>query len=766
MNIFSISSLLAAIFITSIGIFIYFKSARNRSSYFFLLLTISIGVLCFAQFHIRIASDLQEAILWSKVLSLWPLPLIFAIHFVYELTQRENSSTLFYLLIYIPAILIGYLQFATDLLTLPPIEKYWGWSIVFNKGIIFNISILYGVLLWLVILLYIYRYIRNSSGRLKNQGLFILLGFCLSFIVSFTSDAGFPYFNADIPELGCFAHTLSFIIAGYGVWRFDIFKFGNNTISDKLFSTISNYLILVDSKMTILEINDKLLDRLGYSRNAILGKKFSFIMENGTSGSNPISEFVNNYQEFTDEELSFKSLEGNPVQLNFSASFIRLTTKSLPGLLYVGSSENQFSINSQLLLDEKKKQVQFLAEATLDIVKFSNHREVYNYLSESLYKLLDRNAIIVCSESYKYGDIYSWDVIAMSGINDIISKLTKILGFSIKSFSASTEPNALKQLSSGKLCKLDLDIETLTNRKISKNLGNKIVKLSGIEELYSIFIQHGSKVFGTISILTKKATPKINNDLIESYMAIVSLVLKHLYAESRLAELNRQQTKLFSVIGHDIKNPLSNIIGVSDLILNDFDSKSDSTIREYISMINQTAKNGNDILDSLLEWSKSIQNLKLINNEPACLKELTSQAIEQIQTSANNKKITISNKIIEYTPVKVDKNMIITVLRNLLSNAIKFTKKGGAILIDSSINDATIKVSITDNGIGMSKEQINSLFRMDNLQVMRGTEGESGSGFGLMLCKDLVEKNGGSISAQSRKNHGSAITLLFPKPKP
>jgi len=301
----------------------------------------------------------------------------------------------------------------------------------------------------------------------------------------------------------------------------------------------------------------------------------------------------------------------------------------------------------------------------------------------------------------------------------------------------------------------------LTGGIIPKSVGEKLIRLSGVKQLYSIPFLHQQKVSGVISILCSKSTPKIDIKLVESFAAIASAVLKRKYFENDLAELNLMQNKLFSVIGHDLKSPISNILSYTDMIINDYNSFTNDSLYEFFQSIQRSANSGFDILNSLLLWSKSVQGGVPVKTEYLDLNKKIVKAIDQVNPIANKKDIQIVNNIKRRLHISADRNMLITIIRNLLSNAIKFTQSGGQIIINAIEEKNTISISIADNGIGMSASQVNNLFKLDSITVERGTAGEKGSGFGLLICKDFIEKNNGTITVKSELKKGSVFTINF-----
>lgn len=239
-------------------------------------------------------------------------------------------------------------------------------------------------------------------------------------------------------------------------------------------------------------------------------------------------------------------------------------------------------------------------------------------------------------------------------------------------------------------------------------------------------------------------------------------------SEARLQELNATKDKFFSIIAHDLKNPFNSIIGFSNLLARQITENNYEDIAKYGIIIQNSSQRAMDLLMNLLEWSR-IQTESIAFN-PECIEivELTNSVLKSLIDSANQKTIKIS---IEFPPlvfVFADKEMISTVLRNLISNAIKFTHPGGEIVISAEKKQTEWMISIADNGVGIKKEAIDKLFRIDQTYSTIGTQNEKGTGLGLLLCKEFVEKNGGKIGVES--NHegqqgsgGSKFHFTVPK---
>lgn len=229
-----------------------------------------------------------------------------------------------------------------------------------------------------------------------------------------------------------------------------------------------------------------------------------------------------------------------------------------------------------------------------------------------------------------------------------------------------------------------------------------------------------------------------------------------------LKSLNASKDKFFSIIAHDLRSPFTALLGYSDIIKNDFDEMNSDEIKEYSGYIYNEAKNVYSLLDNLLTWSR-IQTGRLeYNPEKIDIGKMIRRVIELYSESMKTKNISLSSEISENIFVYVDENMIYTTIRNLLSNALKFTNEGGKIKIIGAALEGVFVIGVKDNGVGMNEESINKLFRVDVHHTTMGTGKEKGTGLGLLLCKDLVEKNGGKIWVDSELGVGTTFWFSSP----
>lgn len=232
--------------------------------------------------------------------------------------------------------------------------------------------------------------------------------------------------------------------------------------------------------------------------------------------------------------------------------------------------------------------------------------------------------------------------------------------------------------------------------------------------------------------------------------------------EIRLRQLNATKDKFFSIIAHDLKSPFNSIIGFTNLLAEQIEEKDYEGIDKYVNIIEHSAQNAMDLLLNLLEWSRTQSGRTEFNPEFVDSVGLINEAVDLLNDAAQQKSINIIKEIPHDAPVFADRYMISTVLRNLISNAIKFTHPGGQILISAREENQELQIAVTDNGVGISNESQNKLFRIEESYSTLGTLNEKGTGLGLILCKEFVEKHKGKIRVESEEGKGSQFLFTIP----
>ena len=230
----------------------------------------------------------------------------------------------------------------------------------------------------------------------------------------------------------------------------------------------------------------------------------------------------------------------------------------------------------------------------------------------------------------------------------------------------------------------------------------------------------------------------------------------------QLKELNSTKDKLFSIISHDLRSPFNAILGFQDIIVEEYYNLSDSERLEMFIHVQTSSKQFYTLIENLLNWARIQTNS--IQHRPVAfdVKDIILEKIELYRGIATSKGISFEHQLSDGLLAFADINLMEATLRNLINNSIKFTPSGGIIIVKASKKHKSIKISVVDSGTGMTNEQLDTLFNIEKTRTTNGTNGEKGSGLGLILCKEFVEKNEGKITVKSKTGKGSTFSFTIP----
>jgi PAS domain S-box-containing protein len=236
---------------------------------------------------------------------------------------------------------------------------------------------------------------------------------------------------------------------------------------------------------------------------------------------------------------------------------------------------------------------------------------------------------------------------------------------------------------------------------------------------------------------------------------------RELYTKN-LQKLNQTKDEFFSIISHDLRSPFNSILGYTDILKNEHTSMAKNDLTFIVESLYQSTRNIYTLLNNLLQFSRFQIGKMDFEPEELNLKEILEKNIKTIEGNALQKNIEITKEIENDSNIYADENMINSVLQNLIDNAIKFTSRGGQISIKAYPNNKVIRIYVEDNGVGMSEETVSKLFNLNSKNSTPGTENEIGTGLGLLLTKEFIEKNGGSLRVESELGKGSKFIVTLP----
>jgi signal transduction histidine kinase len=233
-------------------------------------------------------------------------------------------------------------------------------------------------------------------------------------------------------------------------------------------------------------------------------------------------------------------------------------------------------------------------------------------------------------------------------------------------------------------------------------------------------------------------------------------------SERQLRALNASKDTFFSIIAHDLRNPFNSLVGLTKFLVSAIEDYDKDRLKSFLSRLHTSAEKVYALLNNLLEWSRLERGLLQPALERIELCRLILFVVEAMAADAARKQIALVNRVPKGMVACADPNMLTTVVRNLVANAVKFTESGGTIAISARQTGNVVELDVSDTGIGISADGLNKLFRIDAKYTRKGTADEDGTGLGLLLCKELVEKNGGTIRVESEVGKGSTFTVTLP----
>lgn len=505
--------------------------------------------------------------------------------------------------------------------------------------------------------------------------------------------------------------------ARYLPFNLNVFKKALNNISDSV--------IILSTERTILFTNNSFNKTFGYHGDNIIGKHASVVYSDGLGRDKYDEIYRSVVNGGWEGKIYLKKISGKEIPVHLTANVIKNFNGNLDAIFAVAKD-----------LTEQVKAENSLREA----------KDKYANLFLEL-----RNTVYESSPEGKLLDINP------AGI--------KLFGYDSKE----------------ELMHVDIAEDLYVNPEDREKLKAEIEKNSYIKD-YEIKIkdkngQHkvvletsttirdsSGKIIAYQGILRDVTEDKKREELMNKYVADLAEVNMQLRnSEMELKKLNAEKDKFFSIIAHDLKSPFNSLLNLSEFLIEDISELSMEEVRSFSREINKAAQNVFNHIVNLLQWSQIRTGGLEQVIENIALASFVNNTIALIEGNAAKKDISVINDIDTRLFFKGDRNVINSVFLNLIANSIKFTQRGGQIRISADQNGDMITVMVMDNGIGISKDNLGKLFRIDEHFSTSGTSNEIGTGLGLILCKELIEKNNGEIWVKSEEGVGTTFFFTLPK---
>jgi PAS domain S-box-containing protein len=304
---------------------------------------------------------------------------------------------------------------------------------------------------------------------------------------------------------------------------------------------------------------------------------------------------------------------------------------------------------------------------------------------------------------------------------------------------------------------------------IPKPLAATMQRLLKADRVIGIAYMVEGELYGTSLLGMRKDQPDPSREILQNFISLTATSMRRNRAEialrnknEELVRINSAKDKFFSVVAHDLRNPFQALLGLTGILADDPSDFSPEEIKNISQAVRQSATNLYRLLENLLEWSRMQRGATDFRPEPMVLLPRLTESMEAVLEPARKKGISVIYDIPEDLQVFADWNMLGSCIRNLASNAVKFSNPGGEInLAAKPVKGGFVEISVRDSGIGMKPDMVEKLFILDDQKTRKGTSGEPGSGLGLLICRDFIERHGGTIRVETEEGKGTTFRFTI-----
>ncbi|HEY3369428.1 MAG TPA: histidine kinase N-terminal 7TM domain-containing protein [Prolixibacteraceae bacterium] len=590
--------------------------------------------------------------------------------------------------------------------------------------------IAYTYLLLFLATILLLRFTIHQNAPFRSQGMIVFIGGLCPWIASFVYLSGQnPVKGLDITPASI---TLSGLLGAYAILNFrflDLVPVARETLVE----TLPDGILVLDGQNRIQDINGSAMAFLGIGNKNIIG---SLIQSSGASVSKLLNAVLD--QETLDQKVELPSKDETESR---TFRILKHSIKNQAGsrLVIIREISDQVAWQKEIQAGEDRYRHLFsmfrlMADNTDDFLWAKDIDNQYTFVNKTM---ADR---LLIAES----------------VNEPIGK-TDI-------FFANRERNAHPENPDwhtfGEIC---ADTDTIT---IEEEKPKQFDEFGNIQGKFLFLDVHKAPIWDENGHLIGVVGTGRDVTLTKQLEKEKSIALELLQnSEDNLRRINVEKDKFFSIIAHDLKSPFSAFLSCTKMMVDQLPTMTQEEIHEIAYLLSQSAMNLYQLLENLLEWSLMQRSITRYDPKYFLLNPTIKDSLQLILESAHKKGIEFSYIIPDEIQVFADENMLKSTIRNLATNALKFTAKGGKVtIVAKSGNGQGAEISILDSGIGMDKEMLDQLFRLDAYTSRTGTDGEPSTGLGLLLCKDFVEKHGGRIWAESEAGKGSAFHFNIPFP--
>ncbi|MHC9542063.1 MAG: PAS domain S-box protein [Vulcanimicrobiota bacterium] len=519
--------------------------------------------------------------------------------------------------------------------------------------------------------------------------------------------------------------------------------------------TASEGILTLDSDLRIIFVNRQMASMLGYSIEEMLGQKFEFFLPEDQLSENQEQMKIRAQGQDSTYERCFRRKDGTMLWILVSAKAI-IDAEGR----FAGSFAMFIDINERKLLEESillhNRRLQLLL--SLAQMKETEMQVILDQALEYAIQLTSSTIGYI----YYYNEVEQQFVLN-SWSKDVMKECTIV------------EPQTVYQLNStgiwGEAVRQRKPVmvnDFQADNPLKKGYPEGHVHL---QRFLTVPVFSDGDIVAVIGV-SNKSEPYDDIDVLQ-----LNLLAESIWSISRmkdderrirqyaveLKKLNSTKDMFFSIIAHDLRGPFNGIINLSRILKDSVKNSDTAAIAEYVALIHESGKSVYTLLENLLEWSRIQMDKVEFKPGNLVFGDVLNHTLQLLKDQSMNKHIAIEH-FSNVVDVYADENMLASILRNLISNAIKFTPQSGTVTIRALDNEHNVEISVTDTGTGIDPELQDRLFKLSENITVQGTEGEKGTGLGLLLCQEFIEVHGGTIKIESEIGKGSVFVFTLPKP--
>ncbi len=416
----------------------------------------------------------------------------------------------------------------------------------------------------------------------------------------------------------------------------------------------------------------------------------------------------------------------------------------------------------------------------------TQQKEAEQKLKENAEKLLEANALLEerQEEIEQISEELKMQAENLERANKELEKLSLVASKTSNVVLILDANGEIEWVNEGFCRKYEMDLETFKTvygsnlRNISSYIDIELVldKVTQNHES-AVYVSEFTDKNGKKSWSQTNLTPILNHDQEMTNLVLIDSDITELKrAEEQIRQQNKEikaqsaelnklisaRNKLLSIIGHDLKNPLNSIIGFADLLQTNLTSLNEEQLKKYSEIIYTSSRSAYQLLENLLDWSRMQSGKFKLNPVKINISDLVKDLIPLYKATATGKMIELINRVDNELHLFADRNMVNTVLRNITGNSIKYTEEGGSVTFSAKLTGKEASIRIEDTGVGMTKDVIENIFNSEDVQSTPGTAGEKGTGLGLVIAREFVERNHGRLEVESEPGKGTAFIITLP----